>query len=45
MEAAEAEARQRGCDQILVETHSFQVADFYRKVGFEQIATIETRRR
>jgi GNAT superfamily N-acetyltransferase len=41
MEAAEAEARRRGCRKMLIETHSFQGPDFYRKLGFEQIARIE----
>ena len=41
IEAAEAEARRRGCRQMLVETHSFQGPDFYHKLGFDQIAHIE----
>ncbi len=41
MAAAEEEARTRGAAQMVLSTHSFQVPDFYRGLGFEPVGQIE----
>ena len=41
MNAAEQRARQRGCTGAQVDTASFQAPDFYKKLGFRVIGTVE----
>ena len=41
MRAAEAEARARGCTQLLVSSLTFQAPDFYRRLGYKEFARSE----
>jgi len=41
MEAAEQEARTRGCHAAYVDTFSFLALDFYQKVGYTIFGTLE----
>lgn len=41
MEAAESEARRRGCQGLWVSTYSFQAPAFYERQGFEKFGEID----
>ena len=41
LEAAENEARQRGCKYAFVDTFSFQAPAFYEKHGYREVFTLE----
>lgn len=41
VQAAEEEARRRGCRSAWVDTFSFQAVEFYRKLGYEEFAHLD----
>jgi len=40
MNAVELEAMRRGCEQVLLSTHSFQAPGFYERLGYKREASI-----
>ena len=45
LHAAESEAMRRGCEQVVLLTHSFQAPQFYEHLGYDRKYDIEGRPR
>ena len=41
MRGVEKEAKSRGCQQIVLETHDFHAPGFYQKLGFEVVGGVD----
>ena len=41
VQAAEQEARRRGCDHMVLSSYSFQAPGFYQKLGYEVFAVLD----
>ncbi|MBO4458412.1 MAG: GNAT family N-acetyltransferase [Butyrivibrio sp.] len=41
LDAAESEAKKRGCKYAFVDTFSFQAPEFYKKHGYKEVFTLE----
>lgn len=41
MHAAEKEAIKRGCQQVLLDTYSFQALGFYKKLGYAEFGILD----
>jgi len=42
IEAAEREAKVRGCQRVLLDTFSFQAPDFYQKLGYKIFGVLDS---
>jgi GNAT superfamily N-acetyltransferase len=40
LQAAESEARRRGCQHVLLDTYSFQALGFYQKQGYQEFGRL-----